>query len=155
MSPNFWRERNWKQKNAFLCRKINHMSNVLWDDIIYKARKEFFSQCVWEAKKANFTKWTDIWEQMLRNGTSVGSLRSQTLWTSLNVMGLIVIIVIWRLSSVVVGGPIESRVARWFIFKPKLQIWVNFGGPWNGKYWHILWPFEIYYGHLVYYISFG
>jgi hypothetical protein len=24
-------------------------------------------------------------------------------------------------------------VARWFIFKPKITIWVNFGGPWNGK----------------------
>jgi hypothetical protein len=23
----------------------------------------------------------------------------------------------------------ESRVARWFVFKPKIQIWVNFGGP--------------------------
>jgi hypothetical protein len=22
-----------------------------------------------------------------------------------------------------------SRVARWFIFKPKIQIWVNFLGP--------------------------
>jgi hypothetical protein len=22
-----------------------------------------------------------------------------------------------------------SRVARWFIFKPKIQIWVYFGGP--------------------------
>jgi hypothetical protein len=26
-----------------------------------------------------------------------------------------------------------SRVARWYIFKPKIQIWVNFGWPWNGK----------------------
>jgi hypothetical protein len=25
-----------------------------------------------------------------------------------------------------------ARVARWFIFKPKIPIWVNFGGPWNG-----------------------
>jgi hypothetical protein len=22
-----------------------------------------------------------------------------------------------------------SRVARWFVFKPKIAIWVNFGGP--------------------------
>jgi hypothetical protein len=26
-----------------------------------------------------------------------------------------------------------DRVARWFVFKPKIQIWVNFGGPWNEK----------------------
>jgi hypothetical protein len=25
--------------------------------------------------------------------------------------------------------PIPGRVARWYIFKPKIRIWVNFGGP--------------------------
>jgi hypothetical protein len=26
------------------------------------------------------------------------------------------------------------RVARWFLsFKPKIQIWANFGGPWMGN----------------------
>jgi hypothetical protein len=24
---------------------------------------------------------------------------------------------------------LTSRVARWFVFKPKIPIWVNFGGP--------------------------
>jgi hypothetical protein len=50
----------------------------------------------------------------------------------------------------------ESRVARWFVFKPKIPIWVNFGGHWNGKccysltiIWNILWPFAIMYGSLV------
>jgi hypothetical protein len=28
-----------------------------------------------------------------------------------------------------------SRVASWYILKPKIPIWVNFGGPWNGKGW--------------------
>jgi hypothetical protein len=36
-----------------------------------------------------------------------------------------------------------GRVARWFVCKAKIQIWVNFGGPWNGKCWHNLWPFGI------------
>jgi hypothetical protein len=31
-----------------------------------------------------------------------------------------------------------GRVARWYIFKPKIPIRVNFGGPWNGKGWYIL-----------------
>jgi hypothetical protein len=31
--------------------------------------------------------------------------------------------------------------ARWFIFKPKIQIWVNFKWPWNGKGRYIRWPF--------------
>jgi hypothetical protein len=26
-----------------------------------------------------------------------------------------------------------DRVARWFIFKPKIPIWVNFVGTWIGK----------------------
>jgi hypothetical protein len=42
-----------------------------------------------------------------------------------------------------------SRVAGWYIFKPKIQIWVKFGGPWNGKGLYILWPVGIFYGHLA------
>jgi hypothetical protein len=37
------------------------------------------------------------------------------------------------------------RVARWYIYKPKIPIWVNFCGPWNGKVWYC-----IFYGHLEY-----
>jgi hypothetical protein len=33
---------------------------------------------------------------------------------------------------------LQTRVARWFVFKPKIPIWVKFGGPWNGKGWYIL-----------------
>jgi hypothetical protein len=46
---------------------------------------------------------------------------------------------------------LSSRVARWFIFKPKIPIWVNFGGPYIGKCLYILWPFGIFYGHLGYF----
>jgi hypothetical protein len=35
------------------------------------------------------------------------------------------------------------RVARWFIFKPKIPIWVNFGGPWKESV-------GIFYDHLDY-----
>jgi hypothetical protein len=49
-----------------------------------------------------------------------------------------------------------TRVARWYVFKPKIQIWVNFGGHWNGKNEeNILWPFGIYYGHLVNFTTIG
>jgi hypothetical protein len=34
-------------------------------------------------------------------------------------------------SAVTVSG---HRVARWYIVKPKIPIWVNVGGPWIGKY---------------------
>jgi hypothetical protein len=33
---------------------------------------------------------------------------------------------------------VVSRVARWFVFKPKIPIWVNFGGFCYGKSWYIL-----------------
>jgi hypothetical protein len=46
-----------------------------------------------------------------------------------------------------------SRVARWHIFKPKIPLWVNFGGPWVGKCWYILWPFGIFYGYLGYFMT--
>jgi hypothetical protein len=32
----------------------------------------------------------------------------------------------------------STRVAGWFVFKPKIQIWVNFGGSCYGKCWYIL-----------------
>jgi hypothetical protein len=31
----------------------------------------------------------------------------------------------------------KRRVARWYIFMPKIHIGVYFGGPLNGKSWHI------------------
>jgi hypothetical protein len=58
----------------------------------------------------------------------------------------------------------HSRVARWYIFKPKISIWVNFGGFCNVKmavyfvanrsifpsFVYVLWSFDIFCGHLVY-----
>jgi hypothetical protein len=53
----------------------------------------------------------------------------------------------------------QGRVARLFVFKPKIPIWVNFGGSCNGKSWYIIktiWSIllllEIFYGHLVYFV---
>jgi hypothetical protein len=42
-----------------------------------------------------------------------------------------------------------TSFARWFIFKPKISIWVNFEGPWNGKCRYILWPLGIFDGHFM------
>jgi hypothetical protein len=33
---------------------------------------------------------------------------------------------------------LHCRVARWLVYKPNIPIWVNFGGPWNGKCCYIL-----------------
>jgi hypothetical protein len=41
---------------------------------------------------------------------------------------------------------LESRVARWHIFQPEIQIWVNFGGSAIGNVY-------IFYGHLVYFTA--
>jgi hypothetical protein len=35
----------------------------------------------------------------------------------------------------------------------KFQICVNFGGPLTGKCWYILWPFGIFYGHLLLFMA--
>jgi hypothetical protein len=37
----------------------------------------------------------------------------------------------------------------------KIPIWVNFGGPSNGKCLYILWSFGIFYGHLEYFTVIG
>jgi hypothetical protein len=49
---------------------------------------------------------------------------------------------------------IDPRFARWYIFKPKLPIWVNFGGACNETCWYILSTFGIFHGFLVYYPPF-
>jgi hypothetical protein len=45
------------------------------------------------------------------------------------------------------------RVARWFVFKPKLPIWTIFGGSCNERCWNILWPLGLLYGSLVYFVA--
>jgi hypothetical protein len=40
------------------------------------------------------------------------------------------------------------RVARWYIFKQKIQIWVNFGGSCNRRYWYMY----VYFFHLVFFV---
>jgi hypothetical protein len=48
---------------------------------------------------------------------------------------------------------VESRVARWFVFKPKIPIWVNFGRSCYIKSWYIFWPFCLFYGRWKYSMS--
>jgi hypothetical protein len=54
---------------------------------------------------------------------------------------------------------LANRVARWYIFKPKIPTWVNFGilamkdvGKFQGHLVMLL-PFGIFYCHLVYFKS--
>jgi hypothetical protein len=46
-----------------------------------------------------------------------------------------------------------ARAARWFVFKPKIPVWVNFGGSCNGNCQYILCPFDLFYVHLEYFVS--
>jgi hypothetical protein len=39
------------------------------------------------------------------------------------------------------AASVATRVARWYVFKPKIQIWVKFGGSCNGRCGYILWTF--------------
>jgi hypothetical protein len=51
-----------------------------------------------------------------------------------------------RLDCLKIRDDAQSRVARWLIFKPKIPIWVNFGGSCIERCW-----FLYVYGHLVYF----
>jgi hypothetical protein len=47
-----------------------------------------------------------------------------------------------------------TRVARWFVFNPKIQIWVNSEHlAMEDVGIHILWPFGIFYSNLVYFMA--
>jgi hypothetical protein len=48
-------------------------------------------------------------------------------------------------------GP--GRVARWFVFKPKIPILVNLGGFCNGKTWYIFRPIGLFYGRWKYFMA--
>jgi hypothetical protein len=54
--------------------------------------------------------------------------------------------------------PANQGCQIWFVFKPKIQIWVTFGGPWNGKCFttikNILWSFGNLVALLVYFPPF-
>jgi hypothetical protein len=56
----------------------------------------------------------------------------------------------FRQISKKIGAREMTRVARWFVFKPKIQIWVSFGGSCNGRYWYILWTLGPFYSLLLY-----
>jgi hypothetical protein len=47
----------------------------------------------------------------------------------------------------------RSRVARLYIFKPKIPIWVFFGGLWESQCWYTLWPFGIFNNCLVCFVA--
>jgi hypothetical protein len=46
-----------------------------------------------------------------------------------------------------------TRVARWFVFEPKISIWENFSGPRIRKLWYILRPLGTFYGHFGYFMT--
>jgi hypothetical protein len=51
---------------------------------------------------------------------------------------------------------VHHSVARWYVFRPKIPVWVNLGRSCNRRCWYCLWPICLFYGHLVYILwSFG
>jgi hypothetical protein len=57
-----------------------------------------------------------------------------------------------NLKTQIGNAPID-RVARWFVFKPKIQIWVNYGGSCTGRCWYILWTLGPFYSLLLYFMD--
>jgi hypothetical protein len=46
-----------------------------------------------------------------------------------------------------------SQVCQMVFFKPKIQIWANFGGSCNGRCWYILWKLGPFYGLLLHFMD--
>jgi hypothetical protein len=46
-------------------------------------------------------------------------------------------------------GAVPTRFTRWSIYF-QIQVWINFGGSCNWRFWYILCPFGMFYGHLLY-----
>jgi hypothetical protein len=46
-----------------------------------------------------------------------------------------------------------ARGCQMVNFQIKIPNWVKFGGQRSRKCYNILWPFGIYYGHLVYFMA--
>jgi hypothetical protein len=55
----------------------------------------------------------------------------------------------WKVHS----AEAAARVARWHIFEPKILIWVNFGGLAMSDVGINLWPFGLFYCHLVFVVA--
>jgi hypothetical protein len=92
---------------------------VLWPFGIFLAHLVyvFFSQLVY---------FVAIWNILWTFGTHFPVL---VYGTKKNLASLI---------SFVQDKTLGSRLARWFVFKPKIPIWVNFGGPQDEKCLYIL-----------------
>jgi hypothetical protein len=56
----------------------------------------------------------------------------------------------WRLQEKI--HALQFGVARWYIFKPKIPLWVNFGGSYNGRCCYMLSTFGLFYGQSVYFM---
>jgi hypothetical protein len=66
-----------------------------------------------------------------RKEKSIGIFLS---WRQSRMFGFPTILLAIRHFNFCPGG----RVARWFVFKQKIPIWVTFGESCNGKSWHTL-----------------
>jgi hypothetical protein len=72
-----------------------------------------------------------IWwrEKFSQQNSAVGSVRQEkrkNFFSDLKRIFFLSFCLVLMLMSLVLGD--ATNVARWYIFKPKLPIWVNFGG---------------------------
>jgi hypothetical protein len=61
-------------------------------------------------------------------------------------------VIVFLMNKEIAGGMVcffHQKKHSYLILRPKIPIWVYFGGPWNEKCWYILCPFGIIYGQLV------
>jgi hypothetical protein len=93
-----------------------------------------------------------IWRQW--NGLEKRKFRLKSLFGFSDQGKLFVLefIFLLKLVSTFCQVMLRQRVARWYIFEQKIQIYINFGGSCDGRCRYILCRFGIFYGHLVYFL---
>jgi hypothetical protein len=130
--------------------------------MVIKYTKIFHSKTLQNILKLGFLVWKQtIWQPCFSVGEKVvfvlllfavcssGKVGSQWTWARPDLPSG---------SSGVQHGAMKfltARVARWYFFKPKIPLWINFGWHWNRKWWYILWPIVIFYCLLVYVMAIG
>jgi hypothetical protein len=103
--------------------------NILWPFGIYYGHSEYWNSNLCSVNLVYFPHFGTLYQE--KSGNPVSDCWPHTFFR------------IW------------TRVARWFLFRPKIPIWVYFGGSWNRKCCYIFWSFGIFYDHWVYIMAFA
>jgi hypothetical protein len=93
----------------------------------------------------NLACWRKLFEKIFIGKMSQFPLKYVTTWQEKPVEWLTYSPVTLDLAGrLAISVVVKRRVARWYIYLiPKIQIWIYFGGTWNGHCLRILWTHKM------------